>query len=393
MRFKKITDLPNLDGRVLLLRTDMNVPLADGIITDATRIQAGAKTIDYALKHGAKVIIATHLGRPEEGCFSVKDSVVPIAQYLSTLLKCPIPIITDIDNAIDFSVSPVVMLENVRFNIGEKTNSDDLGQKYAGLCDIFVYDAFATAHRAEASTVAVGGYAKEVCAGLLLSSELSALTDAIVSPIHPVVAIVGGSKISTKLTILNNLVDKVDYLIVGGGILNTFLLSQGYNLGKSIVENDLVGDARLILAKMTRRSGFIPLPHVVVTAKEFTTEAAAQNTPVDKIADDDIVLDIGVDFANELAAIIKKAGTIIWNGPIGVFEWNQFSLGTKIVAQAIANSGCFSLAGGGDTIAAINKFGLASKISYISTAGGALLEFLEGKKLPAIAMLENRYTR
>ena len=387
MKFKKITDLA-LKGKIVFIRTDMNVPIQDGRISDSTRINAGLKTIEYALQQGAKVIVATHLGRPNEGSCTADDSVALIAAELSKRLNREVSIIENLTDKIEFSKSDIVMLQNVRCNIGEKKNSMELGQKYAGLCDVFVHDAFATAHRSEASTDAIGQYAKEVCAGMLMSSELDALNLAASNPKHPVVAIVAGSKVSTKLTILENLADKVDYLIVGGGILNTFLLANGNHVGKSLVEADLVNQAKLIMNKMTARGASVPLPIDVVTAKHFSETAIAEEKDISSVEENDMILDIGSKFANELANIISSAGTIIWNGPVGVFEFAQFANGTKTLAESIAASNAFSLAGGGDTIAAINKFKLMDKISYVSTAGGALLEFLEGKKLPAITLLE-----
>jgi phosphoglycerate kinase len=386
MHFKKITDL-TLDGKIVFIRTDMNVPIKDGVITDNTRILASLSTIKYALTNGAKVIIATHLGRPIEGTVTANDSVEVIASTLSTLLGFPIPVIKNIDNKIDFTTNNLVMLENVRCNIGEKANSMTLGKKYANLCDIFVHDAFATAHRAEASTDAIGKNVKNVCAGLLMTSEIEALSKAVLAPERPIVAIVAGSKVSTKLPILNNLAAKVDYLIVGGGILNTFLLANGSYVGNSLVEKDLAADAKKIMDNMKQRGAAVPLPQNVIVANEFSKNAVALEKTITEVNSDDMILDIGSDFANDLAQIITSAKTIIWNGPVGVFEFDQFASGTKIIANAIAKSNAFSLAGGGDTIAAINKFNLAGKISYISTAGGALLEFLEGKELPALTLL------
>jgi phosphoglycerate kinase len=391
MHFTKISDL-NLNKKTVFIRTDMNVPLQNGSISDDTRIKAGLTTIKYALDNGANVIVATHLGRPTEGTCAAQDSVKPIADLLGILLGQPISVINDINNPIDFTSNNIVMLENVRCNIGEKENSPKLGQTYANLCDIYVHDAFATAHRAEASTDAVGHYAKTACAGLLLGSELDALKQALSTPKHPIVAIVAGSKVSTKLSILNNLADKVDYLIVGGGILNTFLLAAGHDIGNSLAEVNLVGEAKQIMDKMKRRGGNVPLPQDVVTAKEFSEHTLATEKSIGDIDASDMILDIGSEFAKTLAKIIKSAGTIIWNGPLGVFEFDQFATGTKIVAEAIATSHGYSLAGGGDTIAAINKFGLSDKMDYISTAGGALLEYLEGKTLPAIIMLEKQST-
>ncbi len=389
MKFKKITDL-ELKNKVVFVRTDMNVPIQDGAITDNTRIVAGMKTIKHALNQGAKVIVATHLGRPNEGACSSNDSVKLVSEYLSKQINQEIALINNLNDKINFDKSSIVMLENVRCNVGEKQNDIQLGKKYANLCDVFVHDAFATAHRREASTDAIGEYAPEVCAGLLMSSELQALSKALATPQKPIVAIVAGSKVSTKLSILNNLAEKVDYLIVGGGILNTFLLAKGINTGKSLVEAELVDQAKSIMQNMEARGAKVPLPHDVVTAKCFTPDAAATQKSVAEIEKDDMILDIGQDFAKQLTEIIEKAGTIIWNGPVGVFEFDQFANGTKILAHSIANSKAFSLAGGGDTIAAINKFQLMDKISYVSTAGGALLEFLEGKPLPAVTLLERR---
>ena len=389
MRFKKITDIV-LKDKIAFIRSDMNVPIQNGEITDDVRIQSSLSTIKYAHSQGANVIIATHLGRPMEGDCTNVDSIVLIRDKLSKLLEQSIQIITNLDTKIDFSQSNIVMLENVRCNIGEKQNSDKLGQKYAALCDVFVHDAFATAHRAEASTDAVGQFAKEVCAGFLMSQELDALNKAVANPHHPIVAIVAGSKVSTKLTILENLANKVDYLIVGGGILNTFLAASGVNVAKSLYEPDLIPQAQKIMQIMQNRGAVVPLPVSVIVATEFSQTATATSKQVTNLNANDMILDIGHDFALQLGDVIAKCGTIIWNGPMGVFEFEQFAGGTKIVAESIAKSGGFSLAGGGDTIAAINKFNLFNKIGYVSTAGGALLEFLEGKKLPAIELLEQK---
>ncbi len=393
MQFKKITDL-QLNGKTVFIRTDMNVPLKDGKVSDDTRIRAGLTTIKYALDNGANVIVATHLGRPTEGEVAPADMVKPVADDLAKLLGVNVPVISDWqDNGVNFSASRVVMLENVRCNKGEKKNVDELGKQYAVLCDIFCYDAFATAHRAEASTNAVGNNAKEVCAGLLMSKELDSLAKAVATPTKPVVAVVAGSKVSTKLTILDNLADKVDVLIVGGGILNTFMLAKGAKIGASLAEADLVAEAKKVMDKMEARGAKVPLPQDVVVATEFSANAKATEKSVANVADNEMILDIGPKFADELADILKNAGTIIWNGPVGVFEFDQFANGTKVVAQAIADSKGFSLAGGGDTIAAINKFDIFDKISYVSTAGGALLEFLEGKELPAVTLLTSRYSK
>lgn len=390
MKFKKITEL-NLTNKTVFVRTDMNVPLKDGKITDDTRIKAGLQTIKYIIDNGGKVIIATHLGRPTEGKVNPEDKVLPIAIHIADLLGQPIKVVDDwAINGVNFTDSSIVMLENVRCNFGEKKNSDDLGKAYASLCDIFCYDAFATAHRAEASTNAVGKFSKEVCAGILMSNELDSLAKAVATPNKPVVAVVAGSKVSTKLTILDNLADKVDTLIVGGGILNTFILANGKKIGASLAEKELTAEATKVMQKMQSRGATVPLPNDIVVAKEFSPTATANEIQLDNISDDDMILDIGSQFANQLANILKTAGTIIWNGPVGVFEFDQFANGTKIVANAIADSSGFSLAGGGDTIAAINKFNIFDKISYVSTAGGALLEFLEGKELPAITLLTNK---
>lgn len=390
MKFKKITDL-DLAGKKIFLRTDMNVPLKDGAVGDDTRIRAGLQTIKYALENGARVIVATHLGRPTEGEITEADKVKPVADYLSSLLGIAVPVVSDWQaNGVSFTNSNVVMLENVRCNKGEKKNVDELGQKYAALCDVFCYDAFATAHRAEASTNAVGKYANEVCAGLLMAKELESLSKAVATPTKPVVAVVAGSKVSTKLTILDNLADKVDVLIVGGGILNTFMLAKGYKIGASLAEADLVAEAKKVMDKMEARGATVPLPQDVVVATEFSPNAVAVEKSVSDVAENEMILDIGSQFAMQLAEVLKTAGSIIWNGPVGVFEFDQFANGTKVVANAIASSNGFSLAGGGDTIAAINKFGIFDQVSYVSTAGGALLEFLEGKELPAVVLLESR---
>lgn len=390
MEFKKITDL-QLNGKTVFIRTDMNVPLKDGKVSDDTRIRAGLTTIKYALDNGANVIVATHLGRPTEGEVAQADIVKPVADDLAKLLGVNVPVVADWqNNGVDFSASRVVMLENVRCNKGEKKNVDELGKQYAALCDIFCYDAFATAHRAEASTNAIGNNAKQVCAGLLMSKELDSLAKAVATPAKPVVAVVAGSKVSTKLTILDNLADKVDVLIVGGGILNTFMLAKGAKIGASLAEADLVAEAKKVMDKMEARGAKVPLPQDVVVATAFSADAKAIEKAVADVSENEMILDIGSKFANELADILKNAGTIIWNGPVGVFEFDQFANGTKVVAEAIAESKGFSLAGGGDTIAAINKFDIFDKISYVSTAGGALLEFLEGKELPAVTLLTSR---
>lgn len=388
MQFKKITQL-DLLNKVVFIRTDMNVPISNNKITDKTRILAGLKTIKYALAEGAKVIIATHLGRPTEGHCSAEDSVAIIAGKLSQLLGCEVPIVNDITEPLKWSGSSVVMLQNVRCNIGEKANALELGEKYAALCDIFIHDAFATAHRAEASTDAIGRYVPEVAAGMLMAAELESLERVMSNYKKPLLAIVGGSKVSTKLALLQNLAAKVDCLIIGGGILNTFLAAIGKNVAKSLYEPDLIPDAKKTMDIMRNRGASILLPDHVVVAKEFSATAIAVLKSIDDLEPDDMILDVSEEFAFQLAALINKSKTIIWNGPIGVFEFESFSRGTEIVARSIAASEAFSLAGGGDTIAAINKYNLADEISYISTAGGALLEFLEGKELPAISLLEH----
>ncbi|MBY0380263.1 MAG: phosphoglycerate kinase [Burkholderiales bacterium] len=389
MRFRKITDI-ELKNKVVFIRVDMNVPMKDGVITDETRIKASLPSIKYALEAGAKVIVATHLGRPQEGLCTAQDSVKPIALILSKLLNANIPVIHHLTQKIDFTSTDIVMLQNVRCNIGEKKNSLELAKQYAELCDVYVHDAFATAHRAESSTAGVGLYADVVCAGILMAEELNALSKIVLNPQSPIIAIVGGSKVSTKLTILENLSEKVDVLIVGGGILNTFLSAKGINIAKSLYESELVKEAQHIMQKMHSRGTVLPLPNDVVVAKDFSPTAIATTKNINQLDADDIIMDIGADFAKQLAGLIKTAGTIIWNGPVGVFEFKKFSHGTQILANAIASSSGFSLAGGGDTIAAINKFNVFNKIGYISTAGGALLEFLEGKKLPAIDLLEQK---
>lgn len=383
MNFKKLTDL-NVSAKRVFIRADLNVPQDEhGTITDDTRIRAALPGIRYALAGGAAVMVTSHLGRPTEGEFKAEDSLAPIAVRLAELLGRPVPLVQDWVDGVTVAPGDVVLLENCRMNKGEKKNDDALAQKLARLCDIWVHDAFGTAHRAEATTYGMGKYAPVACAGPCLAAELEALTLALAKPAHPLVAIVAGSKVSTKLTVLESLADKVDQLIVGGGIANTFLLAAGKKIGKSLAEPDLVEAARRVMQKVR-----VPLPAEVVCAREFSATAVATVKSVDDVTDDDMILDIGPMAAQELSKIVAQAGTIVWNGPVGVFEIEQFSGGTKTLAHAIADSRAFSLAGGGDTIAAINKFG--TKVSYISTAGGAFLEFLEGKKLPAVEILEQR---
>ncbi|MRN38085.1 phosphoglycerate kinase [Neisseria sp. N95_16] len=390
MAFLKLTD-QNVNGKTVLIRADMNVPFKDGQISDDTRIRASLESIRYCLDNGAAVIVMTHLGRPTEGEFKPEDDVAPVAAHLGKLLGKEVKVLNDWrDNAPKLQVGEIAMLQNVRINKGEKKNDLELGKAYAALCDVFVNDAFGTAHRAQASTEAVAQAAPVACAGVLMAGELDALGKALKEPARPLVAIVAGSKVSTKLTILESLADKVDQLIVGGGIANTFLLAEGKAIGKSLAEADLVEESKKILAKMAAKGGSVPLPSDVVTAKEFAETAAAETKSIDDVAADDMILDVGPQSAQALAEVLKNAGTIVWNGPVGVFEFDPFAGGTEAVAKAIAESQAFSIAGGGDTLAAIAKFGITDQISYISTGGGAFLEFLEGKELPAVAILEKR---
>ena len=384
MKVKLMTDL-DLRGRRVLIREDLNVPLKEGRITSAARLKAAAPTIRYALDNGAQVIVMSHLGRPVEGEFNSEFSLAPIANYLGKLLDQKVHLIKDWSDGSIVSNHRLVMLENVRFNIGEKSNSDSLARAYAELCDIFVMDAFGTAHRAQASTHGVAKYAPSVCAGPLLANELDALEQALANPTAPVAAIVGGSKVSTKLMVLESLADKVDQLIVGGGIANTFLAAAGKPVGKSLFEADLIPAAQALMSKVN-----IPIPTDVIVGKEFSETTEAVIKLVDDVEEDDMIFDIGPESAKKLAEMITTMGTIIWNGPVGVFEFTQFSQGTEILARAIANSDAFSIAGGGDTLAAVDKYNIADQVSYISTGGGAFLEYVEGKQLPAVAILQNR---
>lgn len=388
MAFRKMTDI-ELAGKRVLIRADLNVPLADGKIGDDTRIRASVPTIEAALKAGAAVIVMSHLGRPTEGEFRPEDSLVPVAARLSEHLGKDVKVIADW-RGYQAKVGEVVLLENVRCNKGEKKNSDELGQTYAALCDVFLNDAFGAAHRAEASTHAVAKFAKEAGAGLLMAAELDALGKALKAPAKPLVAIVAGSKVSTKLTILESLADKVDQLIVGGGIANTFLLAEGKQIGKSLAEADLVDNAKSVIAKIRAHGGDVPLPTDVVVGKKFDANEPALTKSLAEVAADDMIFDIGPDSAAKLAEILKSAGTIVWNGPVGVFEFDQFGKGTEAIARAIAASNGFSIAGGGDTLAAVAKYGVTEQVSYISTGGGAFLEFLEGKTLPAVEILAQR---
>ncbi|QEY25223.1 phosphoglycerate kinase [Neisseria zalophi] len=390
MAFLKLTE-QNVQGKTVLIRSDMNVPFKDGKISNDTRIRASLASIRYCLDNGASVIVMSHLGRPTEGEFHPEDDVAPVAAHLGGLLGKEVKVLNDWrENKPVLAAGEVAMLQNVRINKGEKKNDTELGQAYAALCDVFVNDAFGTAHRAQASTEAVARFAPVACAGVLLADELDALGTALKNPARPLVAIVAGSKVSTKLTILESLADKVDQLIVGGGIANTFLLAQGKSIGKSLAEHDLVGESKKIMEKMAAKGGVVPLPSDVVVAKTFAADAEATVKSIDEVAEDDMILDIGPKSAAVLAEALNAAGTIVWNGPVGVFEFDAFAGGTEVLAKAIAESKAFSIAGGGDTLAAIAKFGVTEQISYISTGGGAFLEFLEGKTLPAVAVLEQR---
>ena len=380
----------DLEGLRVLIREDLNVPIKQGKVTSDARLRAAIPTIQAALDGGAKVMVMSHLGRPEEGSFDAEASLQPVVDYLNNALDVPVRLVSDYLNGVEVNSDEVVVFENVRFNKGEKKNDDTLAQQLAALCDVFVMDAFGTAHRAQASTHGVAKYADVACAGPLLAAELDALGKALANPARPLVAIVGGSKVSTKLTVLESLSGVVDQLIVGGGIANTFIAAAGHNVGKSLYEEDLMDEAKRLVAAAQAKGGDIPLPSDVVTGKEFSESAVAETKAVNTIANDDMVFDIGPDTAAAFAKILEQAGTIVWNGPVGVFEFDQFGAGTQALANAIANSKAFSIAGGGDTLAAIDKYGIADKISYISTGGGAFLEFLAGKKLPAVAILEER---
>jgi len=381
----KMTDL-NLKGKRVLIREDLNVPVKDGKVISDARIQAALPTIKLALEQGAKLMVMSHLGRPEEGVFSAEDSMQAVASHLSRLLGKEVPLLRDyLDGDIEINDGELILFENVRFNVGEKKDAEDLAKKYAALCDIFVMDAFGTAHRAQASTHGVAQFAPVACAGPLLAAELDALGKALDNPARPMVAIVAGSKVSTKLDVLNSLSDICDSLIVGGGIANTFLAAAGGKVGKSLCEMDLLDTAKAIAAKVN-----IPLPSDVVVAQEFSQSAAAITKVISEVTDNDMILDIGPETAAQFAEVLKSAKTILWNGPVGVFEFDQFGGGTEAIARAIAASEGFSIAGGGDTLAAIDKYGVMDKISYISTGGGAFLEFVEGRTLPAVAMLQQR---
>ena len=389
MAILRMTDL-DLSGRRVLIREDLNVPVKDGAVTSDQRIRAALPTLRLALDKGASVMVASHLGRPKEGQWSAEDSLAPVAARLSELLGRPVPLARDGVDGVDVPAGGIVLLENCRMNVGEGKDDEALARKYAALCDVFVMDAFGTAHRAQASTHGVIRFAAQACGGPLLMAELDALARALHAPARPLVAIVAGSKVSTKLELLGSLVDKVDQLIVGGGIANTFIAAMGHDVGASLCEHDLVDTARQILAQAQARGAAIPLPRDVVVAPRFAADAPATIKPVDAVASDDMILDIGPDTAAAYAATIAAAGTVIWNGPVGVFEFDAFGKGTEALAHAIADSKAFSIAGGGDTLAAVDKYGVAAGIDYISTGGGAFLEFCEGKVLPAVAALEAR---
>ena len=391
LRFTDLCAQDQMRGLRVLIRADLNVPQDEaGRITEDTRIRASVPCIEQALKAGAAVMVTSHLGRPTEGEFKPEDSLAPVATRLAELLGRPVPLVAKWVDGVAVNPGEVVMLENCRLNKGEKKNDPALAQKMAALCDVFVHDAFGTAHRAEASTYGVAQYAKVACAGPLLAAEIDAITRALENPKRPLVAIVAGSKVSTKLSILKSLAANVDQLIVGGGIANTFMLAMGLPIGKSLAEPALVEEAKAVIGLMKARGAAVPIPVDVVVANEFAAMARANKVPVEEVQDDDLILDIGPRTAAELAAIIARAGTVVWNGPMGVFEYDQFAGGTRTLAAAIAHSPAFSIAGGGDTLAAIAKYGIEKDIGYISTGGGAFLEVLEGKTLPAFEILEKR---
>lgn len=387
-----IIKMANVDlaNKRVLIREDLNVPIQDGKITSDARLLAALPTIQLALEAGAKVMVMSHLGRPTEGEFCDEYSLKPVADYLAGALNYPVRLVKDYLSGVEVAIGELVVLENVRFNQGEKKNDDALAQQLASLCDVFVMDAFGTAHRAQASTHGVAKFAPVACGGPLLAGELDALGKALDNPARPLVAIVGGSKVSTKLTVLESLSTIVDQLIVGGGIANTFIAAANYNVGKSLYEADLVAEAQRLTQQAQNNNGDIPVPSDVVVATEFSPTATATLKNVSDVSDDEMIFDIGPESAEKLAKIIKNAGTIVWNGPVGVFEFDQFGKGTEIIANAIADSNAFSIAGGGDTLAAVDKYNIKDKVSYISTGGGAFLEFLEGKKLPAVEILEQR---
>jgi len=391
MNIKRLVDL-DLKGKRVFIRSDLNVPIQNGKITSPKRILASIPTIEFALQKGASVMVTSHLGRPEEGKYSSDDSLKPVVDFLKSHLKYPVHLVLDwVNSSFDIAPGQLTVLENCRFNMGEKKNDEALAKKYASLTDIFVMDAFGTAHRKEASTYGIAEYAETACAGILFVAELEALEKALLEPSRPMIAIVGGSKVSSKLSILDTLSDKVDQLIVGGGIANTFIKAMGFEVGSSIYEEDLVPAAKKIIDKLEKRGASLPVISDVVCGKKFDAKEVAVTKNIKDVHKDDMIFDLGQNSVDEIVKCIQNAKTIIWNGPVGVFEFDQFAKGTETMTHAIANSEAFSLAGGGDTIAAIEKFNVAKDISYISTAGGAFLEFAEGKKLPAIEILERRF--
>jgi phosphoglycerate kinase len=389
MAFLRMTDL-DLAGKRVLIREDLNVPIEDGRITSTQRLDAALPTLRAALDAGAAVLVMAHLGRPKEGVFDASQSLEPVGRWLSDKLGAGVRLERDYLDGVAAQPGEVVLLENCRMNVGEKADDDALAKKYAALCDVFVMDAFGTAHRAQASTHGVAKFAKVACAGPLLAAELEALGQALQDPARPLLAIVAGSKVSTKLELLQSLVPRVDQLIVGGGIANTFIAAAGHNIGKSLTEPDLMDAARKVVAAASARGADLPIPTDVAVATKFAADAKATVKPVDEVGEDEMILDIGPDTAQRYAALVAGAGTVVWNGPVGVFEFDAFGHGTETLAHAIADSRAFSIAGGGDTLAAVDKYGVADGISYISTGGGAFLEFLEGKTLPAVAILEQR---
>ncbi|MGN2254273.1 phosphoglycerate kinase [Frateuria sp. GZRe12] len=392
MSITRMSDL-ELRGKRVLIREDLNVPIDDGRITSTQRLDAALPTIKAARDAGAKVMVLSHLGRPKEGQFDPESSLEPVAKWLGDKLGTPVRLVADYLDGVDVAEGEVVVLENCRMNVGEGKDDEALSKKYAALCDVFVMDAFGTAHRAQASTHGVIRFAPQVAAGPLLSAELDALGKALEQPAQPLLAIVAGSKVSTKLTLLDNLIGKVDQLIVGGGIANTFIAAAGYGVGNSLYEPDLIDAAKKVIAEAKRRGAEVPLPVDVVVAPEFSANAPATVKPVDSVKEGEMILDIGPETARRYAELIANAGTVVWNGPVGVFEFDAFGKGTETLARAIADSKAFSIAGGGDTLAAVDKYGIADKVSYISTGGGAFLEFLEGKELPAVAALKARANR
>jgi len=389
MNVLKMTD-QDLASKRVLIREDLNVPIKEGRVTSDARIRAALPTIRAGVQAGAKVMLMSHLGRPKEGEFESLYSLAPVAEHLSALLDQPVRLVPDWLDGVDVEAGEVVLGENVRFNVGEKADDDALAQKMAALCDVFVMDAFGTAHRAQASTHGVARYAPLACAGPLLAAELQALGKALENPARPMAAIVGGAKVSTKLTVLESLSKVVDQLIPGGGIANTFIAAAGYPVGNSLIETDLIDQAKALIDQAAAKGGEIPVPTDVVVGKAFSADTPAIIKPVADVAEDDMIFDIGPETAARFARMMREAGTVVWNGPVGVFEFDQFGEGTRILGEAIAASGAFSIAGGGDTLAAVDKYNIAERISYISTGGGAFLEFLEGKTLPAVAMLERR---